>query len=104
MRYGYPTWLTKDNGTEFGVLLRHQLDRLGINHITTSALHPQSNGAAERLVRTVRTILVPKVDSGHHDWPASHGVRATSSYDHGLLSQLPRARVCSCIAVGIGYI
>jgi transposase InsO family protein len=70
MRYGYPTWLTSDNGTEFGGLFRHQLERLGITHITTSAHHPQSNGAAERLVRTVKTILVAKIGNGHHDWPA----------------------------------
>jgi transposase InsO family protein len=70
MMHGYPTWLTSENGTEFGGLFRHQLERLGINHITTSTHHTQSNGAAERLVRTVKTILVAKIGNGHHDWPA----------------------------------
>jgi transposase InsO family protein len=70
-RIGYPTWLTSDNGTEVGVLFRHQLwKRLGITHITTSAHQPRSNGAAEGLVRTVKTILVAKIGNSHHYWPA----------------------------------
>ena len=36
MRYGLPTWLTSDTGTEFGGLFRHQLERLGVTHIHTS--------------------------------------------------------------------
>ena len=32
--------------------------------------HPQSNGAAERVVRSVKTMLVAKIGNGHHDWPA----------------------------------
>ena len=35
LRYDLPTWLTSDNGTEFGGLLRHQLEILGVTHIHT---------------------------------------------------------------------
>lgn len=70
MRYGAPEWLTSDNGVEFAGAFKHQLARFGIDHVTTSAYHPQSNGAAERLVRTMKTILAAKVAGAVHDWRA----------------------------------
>jgi transposase InsO family protein len=50
MRYGLLESLTSDNGTEFQGAFRHQLERFDIEHVLTSSYHPQSNGAAERLV------------------------------------------------------
>jgi hypothetical protein len=70
MRYGYPAWLTSDNGPEFSGAFRHQLERFGIEHVTTSVQHPQSNGAAERLVRTFKTMLAAKVAGATHNWSA----------------------------------
>jgi hypothetical protein len=70
MRYGLPTWLTSDNGSEFAGAFRHQLERFGIEHVTTSAYHPQSNGAAERLVATIKSMLAAKVAGAVHNWPA----------------------------------
>jgi transposase InsO family protein len=61
---------TSDNGSEFAGAFRHQLERFGFEHVTTSAYHPQSNGAAERLVATVKSILAAKVAGAVHDWPA----------------------------------
>ena len=57
MRYGMPEWVTTDNGTEFSGAFRHQFERFGIDHVQTSAYHPQSNGAVERLVRTMKDML-----------------------------------------------
>ena len=68
MRYGCPTWLTSDNGTEFQGAFRHQLERFGIEHIHTSSHHPQSNGAAERVVQTLTSMLAAKVAGAMHDW------------------------------------
>jgi hypothetical protein len=70
MRYGLPEWLTSDNGTEFAGAFRHQLERFGIEHVPTSAYHPQSNGAAERLVSTLKSILAAKVAGALHNWPS----------------------------------
>jgi hypothetical protein len=69
MRYGYPAWLTSDNGPEFSGAFRHQLERFGIEHVTTSVQHSQSNGAAERLVGT-KTMLAAKVAGATHNWSA----------------------------------
>ena len=69
MRYGIPDWITSDNGAEFAGAFRHLLERFGIDHIHTSARHPQSNGAVERLVRTMKTMLAAKVAGAVHDWP-----------------------------------
>ena len=57
MHYGMPEWVTTDDGTEFAGAFRHQLERFGIDHVQTSAYHPQSNGAVERLVRTMKDML-----------------------------------------------
>jgi transposase InsO family protein len=70
MRYGLPEWLTSDNGSEFAGAFRHQLERFGVEHVPTSAYHPQSNGAAERLVATLKSILSAKVAGAVHDWPS----------------------------------
>ena len=69
-RYGVPEWVTSDNGREFAGAFAHQLRRLGIEHVQTSAYHPQANGAVERLVRTMKEILAAKVAGAMHDWPA----------------------------------
>ena len=57
MRCGMPEWVTTDSGTEFAGAFRHQLERFGIDHVQTSAVHPQSNGAVEHVVRTVKDML-----------------------------------------------
>jgi hypothetical protein len=94
MRYGYPAWLTSDNGPEFSGAFRHQLERFGIEHVTTSVQHPQSNGAAERLVRTFKTMLAAK-DHARRGYAqlerviaaAPHGVHAKAPCHHRLFPQ-----------------
>ena len=61
MRNGKPEWVTTDNGTDFAGAFRHHLERFGIDHLQTSAYHPQSNGAVKRLVRTMKDMLTAKL-------------------------------------------
>ena len=70
MRYVMPEWVTTDNGTAFAGAFRHQLERFGIDHVQTSTYRPQSNGAVERLVRTMKDVLAAKDSGGTHDWAA----------------------------------
>lgn len=63
MRYGQ----TSDNGTEFHGSFRHQLERFGTEHVLTSSYHPQANGAAERLVKSLKSMLYAKISGAMHD-------------------------------------
>lgn len=73
MRYGLPEWVTTDNGTEFLGVFRHRARApwgLGVDHVQTSPYPPHFNGAAERLLHTMKTMLAAKVSGATHDWPA----------------------------------
>ena len=57
-RHGYPETLVSDNGppfssSDFSKWLRSH----GICHVTSSPLHPEGNGLAERHVKTVKSLL-----------------------------------------------
>lgn len=67
-RYGTPVHVTSDNGTEFQGAFANMLERLGINHITTAVRHPQSNGACERLVGTIKKKLHKYCDGQSMHW------------------------------------
>ena len=69
MRYGAPQLLTSDNGLEFAGAFRHLLDRFGIEAIHTAVRHPQSNGAVERVVRTLKEMIAAHVAGSQFDWP-----------------------------------
>lgn len=49
---------------------RHQLERFGVDYVPTSVYQPQSNGAADRLVATMKSILSSKMAGAARDWPA----------------------------------
>ena len=57
-RNGIPRELVSDNGPQF---ISHEFQQLtcnnGIRHIRSSPYHPASNGAAERVVQTVKRAL-----------------------------------------------
>jgi hypothetical protein len=75
-RYGLPTWLTSNSGAELVGAFRRQKkkqiqgERFGIEHVTTSAYHQQSNNLVERLRASVKSTLAAKVAGEVHNWPA----------------------------------
>ena len=57
-RYGVPHRIITDRGSQFESTLFHILStRLNINHLRTTAYHPQCNGLIERFHRTFKTSL-----------------------------------------------
>ena len=57
-RHGVPAILTSDRGAQFcSSFWRSFCSILGINHSTTTAYHPQSNGMVERLHRRLKDSL-----------------------------------------------
>jgi Integrase zinc binding domain/Integrase core domain len=67
-RHGIPNQLTSDRGTEFVNELISKLCRAyQIQHITTTAYHPQANGLVERMNQTIKNIL-SKLTENTEDW------------------------------------
>ena len=68
-QFGCTEVIITDQGREFVNALNLQLCiKLDINHCIRSACHPQMNGLAERLSRTLVSQLRKMVDSSHSDW------------------------------------
>ncbi|XP_037810026.1 uncharacterized protein K02A2.6-like [Lucilia sericata] len=65
-RYGDCETIVSDNGTQFVSAQFNQfIKSRGITHIKTAPYHPQSNGQAERFVRTLKQALQKLKDEGN---------------------------------------
>ena len=63
-RFGVPSYVVTDRGSQFEAELFSELSRLtGFHRIRTTAYHPQSNGMIERAHRTIKTALKTKDES-----------------------------------------
>ena len=80
-RFGLPQQIVTDNGPQFTANEFRQFTAAnGVKHITTSPYHPSSNGAAERMVQTVKRAIRVGLQSG-------------DTLEHALASFLLRYRV-----------
>jgi hypothetical protein len=68
-RFGVPDTITSDRGTQFTSSIWSQISHLlNIQHITTTAYHPQSNGMIERFHRSLKATLRARCTTP--DWTA----------------------------------
>ena len=64
-QFGMPLHFFSDNGPPFSSEpFSSFLTSLGIEHITSSPLYPQSNGFIERQIKTIKTALTTAQPSG----------------------------------------
>ena len=67
-RFGVPAAITSDRGVQFSSSLWAAVTRrLGVQHIMTTAFHPQSNGMVERFHRRLKDALKARLAGA--DWP-----------------------------------
>ena len=66
-RFGVPSTVTTDRGTQFtGSTWQCLCRTLGVKHVTTTAYHPQANGLVERFHRQLKAAL--RARSGGKEW------------------------------------
>jgi len=67
--YGVPLQLLSDRGAEFeGHMFKEICELLGVDKLRTTAYKPSTNGALERMHRTLNTMLGKIVDEKQKDW------------------------------------
>ena len=84
-RFGVPSIITSDRGTQFTSSLWSSIcSLLSIHHVSTTAFHPQSNGMVERFHRQLKNSLRARLASSdwfeHLPWVLL-GLRATPRED-----------------------
>ena len=67
-RYGCPSVVITDRGTEFEASFAELMETCEIDHRHSSAYHPQTNGLVERMNRTIKAALSKDVRVNARDW------------------------------------
>ena len=68
-RFGLPKRIQSDKGSNFtGAYFRDQMRQLGIDHITSTPYHPESQGIVERFHQTLKSILRKMCDTNDQVW------------------------------------
>ncbi|XP_068227409.1 uncharacterized protein [Palaemon carinicauda] len=68
-RFGLPKEVQSDQGSNFlSNVFRQAMQELGIRQVTSSAYHPQSQGAVERYHQTLKTMLKKFCLENKSDW------------------------------------
>ncbi|XP_064090682.1 uncharacterized protein LOC135204397 [Macrobrachium nipponense] len=71
-RFGLPKEVQSDQGSNFlSNIFRQAMQELGIRQVTSSAYHPQSQGAVERYHQTLKTMLRKFCLENKSDWDKS---------------------------------
>ena len=55
--YGSCNVVRSDGGPAFKETFNKEMDRMGVKHVLSSSYHPQSNGGAERVVKSLQEVL-----------------------------------------------
>lgn len=77
--HGPPKVIITDRGTNFtSKLFEHLCRALNIEHRTTTAYHPQSNGLTERFNKTVVEMIRKYISDGYENWEEILGVVASA--------------------------
>lgn len=68
-RYGAPKIILTDNGRNFVSEFMKTFEKIiGIQHVTTTAVHPESNGSLERSHQVLKDYLKIYVNNEQNDW------------------------------------
>ena len=68
-RHGIPNRIQSDQGREFvNSLTQHLFHLTGVQHIISTAYHPQTNGLDERFNQTLQRSLLKMVDDNENEW------------------------------------
>lgn len=98
-RYGTPTEIVSDQGTQFTSSEFQTIKKWGIRHAMSSPGHHQSNGKAEAAVKTFKHMIYKCLEAGSNQYEALLELRNTLRQDTGLsptqmmFGRLTRSRI-----------